>query len=781
MSDHKKGLSQVSERILKLKHIKIVGEIDYRARTFSASATVSLQLTHNQSVIDLEAIDFTIRRVLVNSEIAEYSYNRKKICVSIPENLQNEEIEITVEYTVTDPPLGLYFITRDKYGDYVQPQVWTLGEGQTEDLRAQEDNRYWFPYIPGPGTKSTSETVITVDKPQEVISNGVLVSVEETGIKRTFHWMMDKPHSQYLISIVAGEFDREEESLGDVRLMYLVPKGKKSEIKRTFGETKNIFEFYENYTGIKYPHTKFSQTCVYEAIFGGMENTTANTMTERTLHDDVAHIDFSSEENVGHHMAHQWFGDIVTCSSWENVWLNEGLAAFLYAKYVEQHHGDTDYGYHLLDKLDNYLKADDSRGVSAVYPIHDTDPKKAFDRYNSEKGALVMCSLENLLGSDMIKKTVQNYFQKYQYGTASTEDLLELLKEDSGVDISWFFDQYIYASGYPTLEYTYHYDAHNSNLKVRFRQLQHIPRDFRLDFNVFVEYEDGNVKRYPVTMSDREKILLVPSEHPPLFVCVDPELSVVGKVITPAIQNVTSKIERDPHITCKIRSIRTLGNDNSQEIITSLGKIFKKKDEHWAIGSEAAAALGRLCTTDSLRVLKENTNHPDPKVRRSVFRALGSFSSPEITEILVSSYNNEKSYYIKGEILHALGKTGNKEELYLLRQGLKLPSHENAIELGAVRGIAALGTEECVDELLNIAISPGLKKLRLSAVKELSRFLSYGRVRNELINLIDSEDKDLRETAFGIALKSDDNQFKDDVKDKFVARYYKESHSATLV
>lgn len=764
-----------------LKHLKIVGEIDYRAKSFRASAIISLDLDDNTPRIDLEAVDFTIRAVRVGNEGAEYSYDGKIIRVDIPGSKQENEIDITVDYTVMDPPLGMYFITQDKYGNHVQPQVWTLGEGQTDDFQAQEDNKYWFPYIPGPGTKSTSETVITVDKPQEVISNGVLIGVEDSGSKRTYHWRMDKLHSQYLVSIVAGEFDTEEEMLDDIKLMYLVPKGSKANIKRTFAETKDIFRFYEDYTGVKYPHSKFSQTCVYEATFGGMENTTANTMTERTLHDDTAHIDFSSEENIGHHMAHQWFGDIVTCGTWEDVWLNEGLAAFLYAMYVKKYHGNKEYRYHLLDKLDNYLNADDSRGVSAVYPIHDTAPKRAFDRFNSEKGALVMCSLENTLGSSVLKRTIEKYFQRYMFGTALTADLLELLKKESGKDITWFFDQYIYASGYPILEYTHNYDETSSTLTIRFRQLQDIPREFRLDFNVDVGNEDGSYETYPVTVRERDVIHQIRTEKAPHFVCIDPDLSVVGKVITPIVQDLNSKIKHDPHLTCKIRAIRTIGNEKDLEVVSSLEGILAIKDEHWAIGSEAAMALGRICTNSSLEVLKDNVKHPNPKVRRSVFRSLGQFSSPEVRDILVSSLETEKSYYIKGEILHSLGKTGYAEELNRLIQGLSQPSHENAIALGAIRGIAALGTDECVGVLLNIVNSMIHKRLKVAAISEFSNFLANHRVKNELMRLIGLEDKKLRETALGVALKSDDAEFKMNVKDKFIERYYRESHSATLV
>ena len=85
---------------------------------------------------------------------------------------------------------------------------------------------------------------------------------------------------------------------------------------------------FEQRTGVPYPYARYSQIAVSDFIFGGMENTTATTQTDRTLHDATAHLDFSSDPLVSHELAHQWFGDLLTCRDWSHAWLNEGFATF---------------------------------------------------------------------------------------------------------------------------------------------------------------------------------------------------------------------------------------------------------------------------------------------------------------------------------------------------------------------------------------------------------------------------------------------------------------------
>ncbi len=779
--DNLGNIDQIAATSAKLLHIKLNGEINYNSKTFTASAVLKFEVSKEVDSIELEAYDFTISAVSLNGLDSEFNYDRKIIGVKVPKTIKDRNLELKVDYAVVDPPLGMYFITKDKYGPYVQEQLWTLGEGHTNDFTVVEDNHYWFPYVTGPASKCTSETIITVPKPQEIISNGSLVEVEDLGEKRRFHWKMDLPHSPYLISLVAGTFDTVEEKYRDVRLMYIVPKGRKSDVNRTFKFTEGLFKFYEDYTGFRYPHEKFSQTCVFGATYGGMENTTANTITERTLHDETAEMDFSSEENIGHHLAHQWFGDIVTCGTWEDVWLNEGLAAFAYAVYLRDKYGDAEFFSHVLDKIDMYVSVEKKRGVSEVCTTYGPEPRKSFDRFNSEKGGLVMLSLEQLVGRDLMRKTIQEYFTRFSFKTARTKDLEHLIREVTGYDPGQFFSQYVYSRGYPSISVAYSYSSTNKLLSVYVRQEQK-GREYDISISLTLNFDGKPPRRVLVTISERSQSILIPCEITPSFVCVDPELSIVGDLtIRESLESTITKIEVDSHYACRIRAIRSIASSSSEIVVKTLSKILSSREEHWSISAEAARTLSKIGTKSAFEAIKENRKNANSRVRKSIARALGELCPEESLETLKLMLSEEKSYYVRSEIMHSIGKTGFPEAFPTLVAGISERSHNHVVPLGAIRGMGALGTKECAETLMWIEQTSEVKELKLASIAELSRFMDDEVVRKEMSGLIESLDLDIREAAFSIARKHGDREYADKAKDLFIRRYYIESQSVTLV
>src|SRR5262249_2939930 len=221
--------------------------------------------------------------------------------------------------------------------------------------------------------KMTTEMRVRVPAGWYALSNGALVSSDipksrartaEKGadadepVLWTYHWKMDDPHSSYLVTLAAGEFAEVAETVrvGDRELpvTYLVPKGREDEARRTFGRTPEMIRHFGEITGIPYPWNKYAQVVVSDFIFGGMENTTATTMYEHILIDERAAIDVSSDDLVAHELAHQWFGDYVTCRAWYEGWLNEGFATFFEHVWREEHLGRDEYAFGLKVDLDAY-------------------------------------------------------------------------------------------------------------------------------------------------------------------------------------------------------------------------------------------------------------------------------------------------------------------------------------------------------------------------------------------------------------------------------------------
>ena len=184
--------------------------------------------------------------------------------------------------------------------------------------------------------------IITVPRPLFVLSNGVLAETRPSaGETTTYHWKMDVPHVSYLISLAGADFAIYHDRVGDLPLDYYVAKNVDEATARRFmGHTPQMIRFFGDKIGQPYPYNKYAQVCVPDFVAGGMENITATTMTDSALLDEIAGLEADADGLVAHELAHQWFGDYLTCKDWSHIWLNEGFATYFAALFTEEDHGD---------------------------------------------------------------------------------------------------------------------------------------------------------------------------------------------------------------------------------------------------------------------------------------------------------------------------------------------------------------------------------------------------------------------------------------------------------
>src|SRR5262249_11923464 len=200
--------------------------------------------------------------------------------------------------------------------------LWT----QVETMGA----RHWFPCFDAPNEKFTSEVTCRIPEGMVVLSNGKLVSEEKdagSGLVAV-RWLQDQPHANYLIALTAGYFKKVEDRYKDVPLAFYTPASQIEQAMKSFKDTKDIMGFFEREIGLPYPWAKYYQVVVDDFTAGGMENTTLTILTDNTLHTAATESLRDSQGLVAHEMAHQWFGDLVTCKDWSHIWLNEGFATF---------------------------------------------------------------------------------------------------------------------------------------------------------------------------------------------------------------------------------------------------------------------------------------------------------------------------------------------------------------------------------------------------------------------------------------------------------------------
>ena len=376
-----------------------------------------------------------------------------------------------------------------------------------------------------PNDFATSETTTTVPAEWTVIGNGVKVSdkVDKDKGTRTVHWKMDKPHATYLLSLAAGPFEVKEDKWEDVPLLYVVPKGRGNTIDASFGYTPDMLGFYSQITGIKYAWPKYAQDAVYD-FGGGMENVSATTLASGSLQDAR-----SDERRVAsltsHELGHQWFGDLVTCKDWGQIWLNESFATFMQMCYFQHRYGENAYQHEVANNTRSYLRESqrfERPIVTHLYPNPDAmfDPGTTYD-----KGSVILHSLRQMLGDAAFFAGIHEYLTKHYDTPVTTADLSEALTNASGIDVQPFFDQWLYKPGHPVLDWDWTYDGAAKMVTLNLRQIQNTSNGtpiYDLPLTVGL-VNGGTMTKVSAHTTTTEATFTFPAATKPDALLIDPE------------------------------------------------------------------------------------------------------------------------------------------------------------------------------------------------------------------------------------------------------------------
>ncbi len=324
-------LKYAPSREIDILHLVLDVTPDFKARTVSGKVTLRFKpIAKPLDELRLDGIDLNVREVTSTAKLLGWQATDRNVIITFAEPLPpDQEAGVTIQYSAA-PKLGLYFRTPEMGYKPEDMHVWSQGE--------TSEARHWFPCFDAPNEKFTSEVICHVPEGMTVLANGSLAGEEKdaaTGLKAV-RWTQDKPHPAYLIAMVAGHVKGIEDRHRDVPLAFYTPASQIAQARESFSETREIMAFFEQEIGVPYPWAKYFQVVVDDFSWGGMENTSLTILTDRTLHRPETEQIGSSRGLVAHEMAHQWFGDFVTCKDWSHLWLNEGFATY-YTHLYEGH------------------------------------------------------------------------------------------------------------------------------------------------------------------------------------------------------------------------------------------------------------------------------------------------------------------------------------------------------------------------------------------------------------------------------------------------------------
>jgi aminopeptidase N len=750
-----------------IEHIGLDLKLDFTSKSIEGSATLRLRrIDPDADAVDLDALGFTISQVTVGPKAARYTYDGTKLTIPLARKV--DRAVVVVSYSAT-PRRGLYFLEADEHVPARPKQAWTQCQ--------EEDARHIFPCHDKPHVKMTTEARIRVPHGFYVLSNGVLAAREREGDDEIFHWKMDEPHPSYLVTIVAGEFseidavarvpgeaseleDTVRVAGRDVPLTYLVPKGREEDGRRTFARTPEMITWFSQLLGVPYPWNKYAQVVVSDFIFGGMENTTATTMYEHILLDERAALDITSDDLIAHELAHQWFGDLVTCRDWSEGWLNEGFATFMEHVWREHHLGRDEYEYSIKNDLTSYLGEASGRYRRAIVCQDYDAPLDLFDRHLYEKGGLVLHILRRELGDALFWKGVTAYLHRHARDVVETRDLMRALEEVSGRSLGRRFEELVYRPGHPEIEVTLAWDDGVLLCTAKQTHSAHdgVPSVFEVPLVLDImpspigesrketsEPEPEGPRREKVRFASRSDVFAIPCARRPAFVVVDPEMTILGDItVKGPIDMLREQLVHARTARGRWLAAQSLAKVDDPPSIEALTARLFDDAEFWGVRVECASALGAIRAREAEVALVRACDLAHPKVRRGVMDALGRFRTAAAVAALKPKALRDPSYLVEAEAARALGKTRQHAAYEVLVDVMDRPSWGHVIAAGALDGLAALRDERAMPHVYARTRYGHPSRVRRAAAMAIPKITTERRAREHLEDLLDDVDPFVR-------------------------------------
>ena len=716
-------------RNFKTVHVKLELDIDIQKKTVSGICTTSFKSLNGKSSLILKAHHFKLLYVKDGKgKPLKHTYDDSEIEITTDAET-DKEITVVIGYKLQDPKLGIYFVGPDKHYPDKPLQVWSHSES--------EDAPYWFPTQDLPNDKSTTEMLITVPNNLMAVSNGTLAKTTENkkDKTKTFHWKMSKPHSQYLVSFAVGDFDEIRDKWKNVPVIYYCEKGRGNDIKRAFGKTPQMIDFFSNRIGFAYPYEKYSQVAVTDFIFGGMEHTTVTTQTDDALHDERAHEEakYFSEGLCAHELAHQWFGDLITCKDWSHLWLNESFATYFDALFTEQDMGGDEFAYKLYNNAQSYFAEDKDEYRRPIVTNLFRRSNDLVDRHTYQKGSIILHMLRNFLGDILWWKVIKHYVQKNQNRAVETLDFIEAIENVTGMNMKKFFDQWIFSPGHPEYKVLYHWDAKSKDVSVHISQNQ--SSDTPL-FSANIRFEittRSGTKTFEELVEQKEQTFIYKTDSEPVMLRIDPDNVILKKIeVVKPLTMWIYQLENDPNVIGRIASAAEIAKYGTLKEAKILGEAMLR-DKFWGVQAEIAALLGQMKNTTAMEYLIKGLSIKHPSARKSVVAALGEFRDPKIIKDIKPLLDDKNSYLVPAEACRTLGKTKDPSAEALIMSMLTRDSWLDAIRAVAVDGMAHLKGAEAIEFLKKYSEYGNEERPRFAAIRNLA---IYGKGRKDVLDIL---------------------------------------------
>ncbi|HKO62934.1 MAG TPA: M1 family metallopeptidase [Pyrinomonadaceae bacterium] len=492
----------------------------------SAQAEVSLLiLKDNVNEIDFDFGTLPITAVTLDGEVVPYERSSGRLNVKPLKPLARDSRVVVVISYRGKPADGL-ILTVDKTG-----RRSAVGDNWPNRVH------HWIPSLDHPSAKATVQFKVTAPARTNVVANGRLDHVVTTSPNtKTWSFTQSVPIPPYCMIIAVGEFAEVVPPEQNITpLAYYVPLPEKELALSGFSPAYPSLKYFTETVG-QYPYEKLAMI-VGSTRFGGMENSTAIVFSS-TLFDSRPNTPVSRTFQVregivtlvAHEIAHQWFGDSVTQSTWSDLWLSEGFATYFAALFLRHTDGEQAFRDHMAKAGQTYFGS----AQSIKRPLHDIETEDLMALLNAnsyQKGAWVLHMLRAELGDKHFFEGVRRYYETHKNETANSEDFRLALEKASGKNLKPFFASWIYGAGHPKYTFTWTWNRRTRKIRFNLRQRQE---------------QAAFPNSVPITVTTtrgRQAIILKPSgkqtveelrlNAAPIRVALDPEKQILMEIVDP--------------------------------------------------------------------------------------------------------------------------------------------------------------------------------------------------------------------------------------------------------
>jgi aminopeptidase N len=618
---------------------------------------------------------------------------------------------------------GLYFFKAEPGRPRRTQQVYTGG--------GTDGNPNWIPTYAAPNDKATWDLIARVPAGLTAVSNGRLISDRPDPPRRggrstqpsthTVHWRQERPASTYLISLVAAPLRKVTDRWGNVPIDYYVSPEDVALARPLFGVTPDMLETFTRLTGVKYPWSGYSQTTVADFI-GGMENVGATTLVD-WLPDAKAYRDrpWYRHTLIPHEIAHQWFGNLVTTENWSNYWLNEGAAEFMAGQYWGTKNGRRAEDDFYLEEYQRFLVSDARRRV----------PLASFNSNNVyTKGALVLQMLKKQLGPQPFWASINRFLTRHAFANVTSDDLRRAVLHATGQNLGWFWNQWIYAAGYPEFTITPTYDSVARTLTLGIRQTQVdsavtdtagirfvTPQVFRGTVTVRVGTASGDVRR-TVQLDRREQIFRLEGlKSEPTMVVFD-ENNAMLKALTfdQPSRWLAAQLSRDPDLWNRAWVIEQLATRPADSVAAMALVRAARGADYFRTRSQAVSALRRFPPVIALPAMEAALRDTSAAVREAAVTGLGILGGPRAQSAALNAWRRDSSYQVRASALTALARMDSVASRPQVLAGLTTRSYRDVIQTAAIAAAARAPDSMLIDGLEKIIGDQQLPSLVLATL-----------------------------------------------------------------